>query len=174
MSRLALAAVLILSGLLLTPAAALACRGADVAPAQQSPAAAASATLCLVNEQRARHGLGKLRPDRRLARAARGHVRDMLRNRYFAHDGLDGRDPVQRIRDTGYARGAARVLGGENLAWARADRDTPRDIVGNWLDSAPHRRAMLYASFRAGAIVVATRIPTVDRAGSTYAMTFGG
>lgn len=168
--RLVLSLTLLIS--LLTPSAALACRGADATPAQQGPRAAAAATLCLVNAERTSRGLARLAPDHHLGAAARGHVADMLRHRYFAHDSRDGRSAVERIRDAGYRRGAARILGGENLAWGRDRDDTPRSVVSGWIASPKHHRTMFFGRFRYASVAVGTATP-VAVPGSTYGMSFG-
>lgn len=157
---------------LVIPSAALACRGADLTPAAQGTGSAAAATLCLVNAERADRGLAPLAPERHLGAAARGHVADMLRRRYFAHDSLDGRSAVERIRDAGYRRGARRILGGENLAWGRHRADTPRSVVSGWIASPKHHRTMFFSRFRYASVAVGTATP-VAVPGSTYGMSFG-
>src|SRR4051812_40263228 len=83
-------------------------RPADVDPA--SPGAslrqARSTTLCLLNVQRARHHLRKLRFNHKLALAGLRHARDMVSNQYFSHDAPSGQDFVQRILNTNYVPAA--------------------------------------------------------------------
>ena len=157
-----------------SPGVASACAGADTTPAAQGGRAAAAATLCLINAARAERGLGGLRRDHRLARAGRGHVADMLGGGFFSHGGPDGRDTVQRIADAGYVTGPGRMLGGENLAWARDRYDTPRQVVEGWIDSAAHNRTMFHRPFIAAAVVVRRALPTQQGPGSTYALELGG
>src|SRR4051794_1036183 len=84
-----LAAALALAAPASAPAAA--CPGAAGRPAALSPAAAASATLCLLNAERRAHGLAPLRANIRLSRAAGGHALDMDRRGYFSHYSPGGR-----------------------------------------------------------------------------------
>jgi uncharacterized protein YkwD/uncharacterized membrane protein required for colicin V production len=70
--------------------------------------------LELVNEERARAGLGLLRGDDTLRDVARAHSRDMFRRGYFAHVDPDGRSPFDRMRAGNVTFRAA----GENLALA--------------------------------------------------------
>ncbi|MGH2948462.1 MAG: CAP domain-containing protein, partial [Solirubrobacteraceae bacterium] len=72
-----------------------------------------AAVLCLVNRERTQHGLGPLERDRRLARAARRHARDMVRHGYFAHQRSGGPDLGARLRRAGW-RGTA---SGEAIAY---------------------------------------------------------
>ena len=78
------------------------------------------ATLCQLNRERAHHGLRRLTLNKRLARAARRHARDMARRNYFSHDTLGGGSFVDRIRRAGYLQGRERWIVGENLAWGTA------------------------------------------------------
>ena len=41
--------------------------------------------LCLVNKKRAAHGVGALKMDKRLQKAAGRHARDMQKHHYFDH-----------------------------------------------------------------------------------------
>lgn len=66
--------------------------------------------------------------DDQLACAARGHALNMATNDFFDHDSLDGRDPGERIDETGYAW----AVWGENIAAGRTDAQA---TVQGWLDS---------------------------------------
>ena len=101
------------------------------------------ATLCLLNRERARHGLGRLKVDPRLRKAARWHAADMVNNRYFAHMSLAGSAPADRIRAAGYMTNVRRWYIGENLVWGAGPFSAPRDRVRALMHSPPHRRNML-------------------------------
>ena len=64
--------------------------------------------------------------------AARLHSEDMGAQNYFSHDGLDGRDPFQRMEDVGYA-GA--YPWGENI---QAGSDQAKDAVASLMTSPGH------------------------------------
>jgi uncharacterized protein YkwD len=129
------------------------------------------ATVCVINAVRAHHGLPALRHDRRLARAARRHSRDMVARRYFAHTSPEGVTPRFRIAASGWMRGRHHWRIGENLAW-RSGRAAPGTIVRMWLRSPGHRRNLLDHRFRAIGIGVAQGTPA-SRPGATYTADFG-
>src|SRR4051812_19274483 len=114
---------------------------ADAASARLSPTE--KAVIRLMNQVRARHGLPALKPSRRLARAADGHSRDMLRHDFFAHESSDGTSFDRRVRSYAPAR---RV--GENLAMLPGVGGAAGMVVQMWLDSAAHREILLSHGFR--------------------------
>ena len=112
------------------------CRGAQAARAGSR---AEHTILCLINAQRARHGVPRLRLSSGLARAARGHAKDMVRRGYFDHYSPGGSSPSSRAADEGYR--ATTIA--EDLAFGSGTWSTPAGTVAQWLDSAPHRRILL-------------------------------
>lgn len=170
--------VLALVVALFIPATSFASCGsaADVDPA--SPGAslrsARSATLCLLNVERRRQGLRRLRFNHELALAGLRHAQDMVDKRYFAHDAPSGQDFVDRIMKTDYVPAAASWFLGENLAWGDRDKSTPREIVKAWMASSAHRRNILARGFREIGIAIVVGAPAngVSQA-STYATEFG-
>jgi uncharacterized protein YkwD len=96
--------------------------------------------VALVNAERAKRGLGRLRIDERLRRAARAHSADMARRGYFAHRGNRGPSPVDRMLAAGFEDPA-----GENIA---AGQETPAAVVRAWMQSIPHRKNILHKEFR--------------------------
>ena len=172
----ALAAVMLaLSGLAASPAqAAGACASSSAEPGDASRKKVLRATLCLLNVERRSAGLPKLRLNKRLSRAARGHARSMVRDDYFSHDSRDGSSFVDRIRRTGYLRSAQRWTVGENLAWGSGGRATPKSIMESWMASPGHRQNILTRSFREIGIGVVFGAPTkVGAPAATYATEFG-
>jgi uncharacterized protein YkwD len=133
-----------------------ACQSAEAAPAQLSERTVVRSTLCVLNAERARHGLRPLRLHPRLARAARGHSEDMARRDYFDHTSPTGADFVDRVRRVGYLRGAQRWEVAENIAWGTGSLSSPRAITRAWMDSPGHRANVLNGSFREIGIGVAT------------------
>jgi uncharacterized protein YkwD len=172
---LLLSAALVCAGLAVSaPAASAAgCAGADARPGQVSNGTLAAATRCLVNVQRAQRGLPRLRSNRRLALAARRHASDMARNNYFSHRSRSGATVFDRIRRTGYLRGARFWAIGENIAWGGGSRGTPREIVRAWMNSTGHRANVLDRDFRHLGLGVARGAPVPGVGGATYVNTFG-
>ena len=159
-----------------TPATASAatCRGADSSPAKLGETGVRHATLCLLNQQRATHGLPALRADHRLAKAALGHSKDMVAHGYFAHESRSGAPFSARIARTGWTRSRHRYILGENIGWGSGDLATPRAMVRGWMHSAPHRANILERRYRVIGIGVAFGIPVDGSGGATYSTDFGG
>lgn len=157
-------------------AAAAACPGAHQPPT--TGPRTVKAIRCLVNRERRARGLAPLRIDPRLARAARGHARDMVHRRYFSHVAPGNVTFVDRIKRQRYTAGARRWVVGENLAWGTGKLATPAQIVRGWMRSAGHRANILSPSFREIGIGIARGVPVAAAAkgnlpGATFTTTFG-
>ena len=87
-----------------------------------------------VNDVRAAHDLRPLQVDTTLVRAAQDYSTTMIRRDVFTHGALG-----QRLARYG-ARGP---VFGENLAWGKGWRATPRAIVSSWMASPGHRANLL-------------------------------
>jgi uncharacterized protein YkwD len=95
--------------------------------------------LMLVNNERARRGLGPLSPDTALRAVARAHAADMFERGYFSHYTPEGRDPFERM----HAAGISWMAAGENLALAQT-----LSIAHTGLMHSPgHRANILNKSF---------------------------
>jgi uncharacterized protein YkwD len=162
---------------LAAPALASACAGADVAPSSTNVATARAATLCLLNEQRKAHGLGRLRAHRMLQNAAQNYAGQMVKGRFFDHVSPTGSTLEQRIRqNTRYLAGALRYEIGENIAWGQGVLAQPRAIVAAWMASPGHRANILRAAFREIGIGIAPGAPIAGLSGDpavTYTNEFG-
>lgn len=171
-----LAVVPVFLAVVATPATASAatCRGADSSPATLGQAGVRHATLCLLNHQRAAHGLRPLGADRRLAKAALGHSKDMVAHRYFAHESRSGAPFTARIARTGWTRSRRSYILGENIGWGSGVLATPRAMVRGWMHSAPHRANILERRYRVIGIGVAFGVPVAGGGGGTYSTDFGG
>ena len=108
------------------PALAAACVLAGPAePAQAAPTPKEKRLIARINEARADHGLVKLRVGPRIQRGAHEWARHLRRTDAFRH-------------------GRLRAGTSENIAWGTpCSWMSPRRTVRRWLDSRPHRRAML-------------------------------
>jgi uncharacterized protein YkwD len=116
------------SGLLLT-----------ATPAAAGPSPREASLLAAVNGVRKAHHLRPLAVDARLARAARGYSRTLLRQDVLTHGDFGG-----RMRRSG-ARGPRF---GENLAWGTGGYAAATSIVRAWMRSPGHRANLLRPGFR--------------------------
>ena len=137
--------------------------------------AADDAVICLVNVERTSRGLKALKRDGDLAQAARGHSRDMARNKYFDHTSPNGDSVGDRIREAGYGKPGDGWKVGENLGWGTGERATPNSLVDEWLNSPPHKKNMLTGSYRELGVGVAGGAPkgSTDLPGATYTLNLG-
>jgi uncharacterized protein YkwD len=113
------------------------CVGAD-SPATSAPLSEMrAAVVCLVNQQRALHGLPGLKASARLNRSAQSWNDWMVGSGQFTH----GNNFAGRISAVGYNWQTA----GENIATGFA---TPRSAVQAWMASPDHCRNILDPNFR--------------------------
>ena len=130
------------------------------------------AILCLLNAERANHGLAPLRRDALLELASQRHSQDMADHDFFDHDTPGGTDPEVRIRATGYAL----PLTGENLLWGVEANATPVKAMEGWMNSPGHRAAILESrctEVGVGVVHDAPKDGTPGRA-AVYTTDFGG
>ncbi|HEX2084821.1 MAG TPA: CAP domain-containing protein [Solirubrobacteraceae bacterium] len=168
---------------MLTAVALLAAAALAAAPASAACANATSQKLskrqanrvvfCLVNEQRARHGLPALRSSRRLAKVARVHARDIVAYQFIGHDSPAHGSLLARVKRSGYGRNRALTFG-EILGAGRGRWSTPQSIVREWMKRHIHRKAILYRSFRAMGVGSALGMPSHNnkRRGRSFVITF--
>jgi uncharacterized protein YkwD len=148
------------------------CAGANLTPTAAHAAQARAATLCLLNRQRARHGLRRLRAQRSLGHAAAKYAHLMVAKHFFDHVSPAGSTMASRIERTSYLHHTRAWSLGENLAWGAGTASTPAQIVNAWMHSPPHRRNILDPSFREIGVGLALGSPT-GRSGATYVNEFG-
>ena len=154
--------------------AAQACPNADAVSSEASESQLVRSTLCLLNSERGKRRMRKLRLNGRLSEAARRHAGDMVRRDYFSHDSANGQSFVDRIRLTGYLQSADSWYVGENLAWGAGERSTPRSQLTAWMNSPGHRANILNRRFREVGIGIAQGAPECAWGdAATYATEFG-
>jgi uncharacterized protein YkwD len=165
-----LSAITIGSGI--APASAHACANVRAAATSASSSQVRSAVRCLVNSQRAAHGLRPMRSSGDLSRAAHRHAVDMVRRRYFDHVSPDGRTVAQRVKRTGYLSGARRWALGENIGWGSGSAASAAGIVDAWMKSPGHRAVILDRRFHEVGLGVAGGIPH-GGSGATFVLDAG-
>ena len=120
------------------------------APAAKSVTAAADIegqVLVALNAVRAQHGLVPLRVNRGLARAARGHSREMASDGYFQHASHDGSAFWTRIRPLYRPLPRRSWRAGENMVWSSPALSADQAIQ-MWMASPPHRKNILTPGWR--------------------------
>jgi uncharacterized protein YkwD len=136
------------------PAQDRACPDASSAPGSVADGELRRALRCLVNEERARHGLRPLRGSTDLREAARSHAADMLERGYFAHE-RPGWTLAGRLRAAGWNGSVA----AEAIAWGCGGLGVPSAVLAGWLASPPHRAIVLAGRFTRAGIGLAAGAP---------------
>jgi uncharacterized protein YkwD len=137
------------------------CVNADTPAAAASTRAMRQAVVCLINEQRAAHGLPPLHANARLNRAAQGWTDNMIAVGQFTH----GVDFASRITAVGFDWSFA----GENIA---TGFKTPRDAVTAWMHSLDHCRNILSPNYASVGTGVSSQ-PLGPYGPSTWTQDFG-
>jgi uncharacterized protein YkwD len=116
----------------------------EVCPNQTSTSLSAeeeaSVVLCMTNYARGVNGLGALKLNRQLGRAASQKSIDILGCSEFSHYAC-GRDFDFWDQKFGYLKGCWKV--GENIAWGSGSYATVRSIFTRWLESTEHHENIL-------------------------------
>ena len=165
------------SGQTIASVLATPCENTELTPNPGDLEAIDAATLCLVNQERARNGELPLRPNAQLEQAAQGHSEEMVEDDYFAHVAPSGLTPVARVEETGYLpnQQVGYTLG-ENIAWGTLQLSTPAAIVAAWIASPEHLANILFSAYRDTAIGVAPEAPASlaeGQPGAVYSQEFG-
>ena len=153
------------------------CENTELAPEAGNLEAVDQATLCLVNQERARSGELPLRPNPDLAQAAEGHSQEMVGDDYFAHISPSGETPFQRIEASGYIpNDQVGYTLGENIAWGTLYLATPKAIVAAWIASPEHLANILNTAYTETGMGVAPAAPASlaeGQPGAIYSQEFG-
>jgi uncharacterized protein YkwD len=153
------------------------CQGAELMPEPANLAQVEAATLCLVNQERARNNELPLQPNAQLAQSSQLHSDDMVDEDYFSHVAPDGETPLQRIQATGYIPNAqVGYTIGENIAWGTLYLATPSAIVAAWIASPEHLANILNTEYRDTAVGVDPAAPqslAEGQLGAVYTQEFG-
>lgn len=153
-SKLALFSLCVLGALALRGAApseapaSSGCPDADLAPSPQTLDRVEQAMLCVINVQRDRYGLTRLRRNSELNWSSKFHSGDMVTHRYFAHH-AEGRWTLwERIEAGGYFKQARRGLYAENIGIGALENASARVLVRAWMRSSRHRVNILDGRLR--------------------------
>ncbi|MGZ8634592.1 MAG: CAP domain-containing protein [Solirubrobacteraceae bacterium] len=149
------------------------CAGADVMPAADNVAVVDQATLCLVNQQRAAHGVSAVTENAKLSTASAGYSQRMVAQGFFAHESPDGGTLVRRLTGAGYLGGGDAWVVGENIGWGEGTLATARSMVSAWMDSPGHRDNLLSGDYTEIGLGLALGTPADRALGATYTTDFG-
>jgi uncharacterized protein YkwD len=153
------------------------CQNTEVRPEAGNAQTIDAATLCLVNQVRARNGELPLKPNAELEEAALEHSQEMVSQNYFAHVSPSGETPLERVKDTGYIPNEeVGYTIGENIAWGTLQLATPGAIVAAWVASPEHLANILDSSYTETGMGVAPQAPAAfseGNPGAVYSQVFG-
>jgi uncharacterized protein YkwD len=99
---------------------------------------------CLINKERKSEGSKALDHDRKLAKAARRHVKAMVNTDCLEHVCGNEASLETRIRNTGYFSGARRFNYAEDVGCERS----AAQMVKRWMGSSLHRDNLLNKNFK--------------------------
>jgi uncharacterized protein YkwD len=120
------------------------CEPASVPAADSNVKDLRKSIRCLINEERAVHGLSKLARDEALQKAAQRHTNAMVATGCLAHRCPDEVDLDTRLDQAGYFDGAESWRYAENTGCG-LDAEA---MVANWMASLYHRVNILDPEFR--------------------------
>ena len=122
--------------------------------------------VALMNAQRMEHGLGPLKTDPRLIRAAEDRMKDMEDGGWWGHESPEGRSPFVWLNVQAYDYQYA----GENLA---AGFETANVLVSSWMESPGHRANILNADFDDCGIAIIEGSTVRPASGKSVVVMFG-
>jgi uncharacterized protein YkwD len=165
----------VLGGASAAEASAADCANATVIPVDAATSQAATgAVMCLINAQRAQHGLKAVKLSRVLSRASIGQSADMVRLKYFAHVSPAGLTLRTRAARAGYRKLTCPPSLGEVLAFGAGELSTPTELVASLMADPTHRSVVLDRRYRDAGIGVALGAPLDGMGdGVTLALSFG-
>lgn len=153
------------------------CQGTELMPEIGNLAQVDAATLCLINQERARNNELPLQPNAQLAQSSQMHSEKMVSEDYFSHIAPNGETPLQRIQATGYIPNSqVGYTIGENIAWGTLSLATPSAIVAAWIASPEHLANILGSEYRDTAVGVDPAAPASladGQPGAVYTQEFG-
>jgi uncharacterized protein YkwD len=153
------------------------CQNTGLTPEPGNVGLVEAATLCLVNQERARNGELPLAPNAQLQQAAGSHSDGMVSGDYFSHVAPDGETPLARVQAAGYLPNPqAGYTIGENIAWGTLYLATPSAVVAAWIASPEHLANILEGTYRDTGIAVTPAAPPSlahGQSGAVYTQEFG-
>jgi uncharacterized protein YkwD len=146
------------------------CKQASEPAVDSEPRDLRRSVRCLINEERAIHGFGKLTRNEALQTASQRHVKAMVDTGCLAHRCPDEPDLETRLERAGYFDGADSWRFAENTGCGA----TAEAMVQNWLDTVYHRVNILDPDFRDVGVGVSLKRVTgrCEKDYATFAVVF--
>ena len=155
-------------------AAASSCKNAKLVPGAAEIDKARKATLCLLNRERRKHDLPKMRASEKLRAAAAQHSQDMVARQFFDHVAPGGVTLTERVAAVDYLKAAiSSWFLAENIGWGTGSLASPRSIVKQWMASPGHRANILNPQVRDAGVGIALGTPEGLPGGATYTLNLG-
>ena len=171
------ACIALLVALLVAPAVAFAEDATTTAPAPFQLTSDEQMLLNLINKQRTKRGLAKLRVGVKLTTCARSHSQEMGEEQYFAHPSLSGESCAKRILRFGYTKSGYKFWKvGENIYYGCGLYSSPVCVIQAWMKSPAHRAVILTRCFRdigLGAYVADQGYGSIDSPVTFYTIDLG-
>ncbi len=160
-----------------TPSQAAAARGGPACGLASAPAAQSTvrnlrkSIRCLINEERAVHGFGKLVRSAPLQKASQRHAKAMVATGCLAHRCPNEPSLEARLRQAGYFDGVESWRYAENTGCGRS----AKAMVANWMASVYHRVNILDPDFRELGVGVSKKkvAGRCQKKYATFAVVFG-
>ncbi len=153
------------------------CQNTELMPEPGNLEAVREATVCLINQERARNNELPLQPNAQLGQVAQQHSEDMIGKDYFAHTTPSGETQQDRVLASGYIPNAqVGYTIGENIAWGTLYLATPSSIVAAWIASPEHLANILNPEYRETGVGVDPAAPpslAEGQPGAIYTQEFG-
>jgi uncharacterized protein YkwD len=153
------------------------CQNTELTPDAANLEQIDAATLCLVNQERARNDELPLQPNLKLTQVAETHSESMLSEDYFSHTTPSGETQLQRVQASGYIPNAqVGYAVGENIAWGTGYLATPSSVVAAWIASPEHLANILNGDYRDTGMSVEPAAPSSlaeGQPGAIYTQEFG-
>jgi uncharacterized protein YkwD len=150
------------------------CPYAHAHPGNINASQAELSVRCLIDKVRTNHGKHALSTNGNLGQAAQSHTNHMVKHSCFSHQCPGESGMSTRVKRTGYLNGARSWGLGENIATGDGGRGSPAQMVDAWMNSPPHRAAILNGGYEHVGVGMEHGTPANPNGdGATYTSDFG-
>jgi uncharacterized protein YkwD len=150
------------------------CPFAHAKPDALNQSEAVQSVRCLIDKVRTNRGKHALSTNGNLGQAAQGHTNHMVKHRCFSHQCPGEGDVSSRVKRTGYLNGAQSWSVAENIAAGDGGQGSPAAMMNAWMNSPPHRAAILSAGYEHVGVGMEHGTPSNPNGdGATYTSDFG-